>query len=97
MKKLIMCAVIALGFSAVANAFEGEEQFLNQPVQTQETYYTSADQADSMDMDINASSRYCCYQSHGGGYCDMGEYKKLSSSCKCYDNGSAPKSGFVCR
>lgn len=96
MKKIFMAVILSLGFSFAAHAFEGEEAFLfGEQMQQQEVNYSSAE-AEPVDMEVNASSRYCCIRSHGGGYCDMGEYKRLSAPCKCYV-GNNVSYGHVCR
>jgi hypothetical protein len=100
MKKFFAATLIALGFCVSAQANE-----ITMPelpvVQASEVYATAVDQTAAETAAETAlmktQGKYCCYQSHGGGFCELSAYYNVGTPCKCYNGGNNQISGHVCK
>lgn len=93
MKKFFAATLIALGFCVSAQA---EYAMPELPVSVQsEAYTTSAEATEAQIM--KTQGKYCCYQSHGGGFCELSAYYNVGTPCKCYNGGNNQISGHVCK
>ncbi len=94
MKKFFAATLIALGFCVSAHA---ESTMPELPVTVQsEVYATTADQA-AEQADWATQGKFCCFQSYGGGFCELSSYHNVGTPCKCSRGGDATVSGHVCR
>lgn len=96
MKKFFAATLIALGFCVSAQANEIVMPELP-VVQASEVYATAADQAAAETALMKTQGKYCCYQSHGGGFCELSAYYNVGTPCKCYNGGNNQISGHVCK
>ncbi|WP_413575304.1 hypothetical protein ACLVWU_13430 [Bdellovibrio sp. HCB290] len=96
MKKFFAATLIALGFCVSAQA---EYAMPELPVvQASEVYATAANQAETAEaLAWKTQGKFCCYQSYGGGFCELNAYYNVGTPCKCSRGGDATVSGHVCR
>ncbi|WP_413293109.1 hypothetical protein ACLSU7_17110 [Bdellovibrio sp. HCB185ZH] len=94
MKKFFAATLIALGFCVSAQA-ETAMPILPVSVQSQ-VYATTAEQA-AGETQWATQGKYCCFQSHGGGFCELSNYYNVGTPCKCTNGGNNTISGHVCR